>query len=204
MCLRKIHKKNEKARNAIGCYKIMCLNTDDMRVNSLCYPKGNGYSIGDMILPSVRLSKYGFLNRMCINKLSSLRGEVVHSFSLTTRNFGLFERVRDDKKVPVIVMCEIPKGETYWKGWGGEYGSLSLKIKGIRTGSWMIDVKYKEQYSFSLGYDGASFITAKMSFTLDELIHYIDTHDVGISSYSIYSTDSLTGDREFVYAKVLE
>jgi hypothetical protein len=43
-----------------------------------------------------------------------------------------------------------------------------------------------------------------MSFTLDELIHYIDTHDVGISSYSIYSNDALTGDREFVYAKVLE
>lgn len=204
MCLRKVHKKNEKARNAIGCCKIMYLNTDDMRVNSLCYPKGDGYSIGDVMLPSARLSKRGFLNRMYINKLSVLRGEVVHSYSLTRRNFGFFERVRDDKRVPVAVMCEIPNGETYWRGWGDEYGSLSLKIKGIRTDLWRIDIKYKKQYHFSIGCDGESLITAKMLFTFDELIHYIDTHNVGISSYSIYSHDALTGDSEFVYAKVLE
>lgn len=199
MCLDKLSKRR-KARSAINCYKVMYLSHDGTRVNSMLHPKGDGYSVGDVMLPSVRLSNFGFINRRRVDRLKYLEGEVVHSFSMSVNNYGFYRSGL--KGIPVIVMCEIPKGETYWKGLGDEYGSLSLKIKEIQTTVWKIAVKYKKQYHFFR--DGESLITAKMWFTLDELIRYIDTHNVGISSYSIYSHDALTGDSEFVYAKALE
>lgn len=199
MCLDKLSKRR-KARSAINCYKVMYLSPDGTRVNSMMHPKCDGYSVGDVMLPSVRLSDFDFFNRRRIDRLKHLNGEVVHSFSMTDNKYYFYRRGL--KGIPVIVMCEIPKGETYWKGLGDEYGSLSLKIKEIETTVWKIDVKWKKLYHFFR--DSDSFITGKMLFTLDELIHYIDTHNVGISSYSIYSHDALTGDSEFVYAKVLE
>ena len=201
MCLDK-YSKRRKARRAINCYKVMYLSPDGMRVNSMLHPKGDGYSVGDVMLPSVRLSNFGFINRRRVDRLKHLNGEVVHSFSMEDKNYGFYRSGL--KGIPVVVMCEIPKGETYWLGLGDEYGSLSLKIKEIQTTVWRIDVKYKKVYNFFRSHDSESLITAKMLFTLDELIHYIDTHNVGVSSYSIYSHDALTGDSEFVYAKVLE
>lgn len=199
MCLDK-YSKRRKARSAINCYKIMYLSPDGTRVNSMIHPKGDGYSVGDVMLPSVRLANSDFFNRRRIDKLKHLNGEVVHSFAMTDNNYGFYRHGL--KGIPVIVMCEIPEGETYWLGLGDEYGSLSLKIKEIQTTVWRIDVKYNKVYPFYR--DGESFITGKMLFTLDELIRYIDTHNFGISSYSIYSHDALTGDSEFVYTKVLE
>ena len=203
MCLDK-YSKRRKARSAINCYKIMYLSPDGTRVNSMLHPKGDGYSVGDVMLPSVRLSNFGFINRRRVDRLKYLNGEVVHSFSMsdTDNNYGFYRHGL--KGIPVIVMCEIPEGETYWLGVGDEYGSLSLKIKEIQTTVWKIDVKYKPVYNFFRSHDSESLITAKMWFTLDELIRYIDTHNVGVSSYSIYSHDALTGDSEFVYTKVLE
>lgn len=201
MCLDKLSKRR-KARRAITCYKVMYLSPDGTRVNSMMHPKGDGYSVGDVMLPSVRLSDFDFFNRRRIDRLKHLNGEVVHSFAMTDNNYNFYRRGL--KGIPVIVMCEIPEGETYWLGVGDEYGSLSLKIKEIETDLWMIDVKYKKHYHFFRSHDSESLITAKSLFTLDELIRYIDTHDIGISSYSIYSHDALTGDSEFVYTKVLE
>lgn len=194
MCLDKSSKRR-KASRAINCYKVMYLSHDGMRVNSMCYPKGDGYSVGDVMLPSVRLSNSDFINRRRVDRLRYLNGEVVHSFSIDNKyNFVC----RGLKGIPVIVMCEIPKGETYWISYdnGGEYGSLSLKINEIQTVVWNVDVKY-----FVGGpWCDENIVASKSMVTIDELKRQIERPENCIKSYSICSYNVLTGESEVVFS----
>lgn len=172
----------------------MYLSPDGMRVNSMYYPNGDGYSVGDVMLPSVRLSNFDFINRRRVDRLKHLNGEVVHSFSMTDNKYCFFRRGQNG--IPVIVMCEIPKGETYWFGYGngGEYGSLSLKIKEIQTTVWKVDVIY-----FGL-WGNESLIASKSMITIDELKRQIERPENCIKSYSICSYNVLTGESEVVFS----
>jgi hypothetical protein len=170
----------------------MYLSPDGMRVNSMLYPKGDGYSVGDVMLPSVRLSNFDFINRRRVDRLKHLNGEVVHSFSMTDNKYCFFRRGQNG--IPVIVMCEIPKGETYWLGYGGEYGSLSLKIKEIQTTVWKVDVKYMGQWP------DESLVASKSMITIDELKRHLERPESFIRSYSICSYNVLTGESEVVFS----
>lgn len=172
----------------------MYLSPDGMRVNSMCYPKGDGYSVGDVMLPSVRMSNFDFINRRRVDRLRYLNGKVVHSFSITDNKYNFV--CTGLKGIPVIVMCEIPKGETYWIGYGtgGEYGSLSLKIKEIQTTVWKVDAKYLGPWG------NESLIASKSMITIDELKRQIERPESFIRSYSICSYNVLTGESEVVFS----
>lgn len=193
MCLDKLSKR-KKASSAIPCYKVMYLSHDGMRVNSMCYPKGDGYSVGDVMLPSVRLSNFDFINRRRVDRLRYLNGEVVHSFSMTDNKYCFYRRGK--MGIPVIVMCEIPNGETYWLGYGngGEYGSLSLKINEIQTIVWNVDVKYFGPWC------DESLIASKSMITVDEMKRQIERPENCIRSYRICSYNVLTGESEVVFS----
>lgn len=191
MCLDK-YSKRRKARRAINCYKIMYLSPDGTRVNSMLHPKGDGYSVGDVMLPSVRLANFDFFNRRRIDRLKHLNGEVVHSFSMIDNKYYFYRRGLSG--IPVIVMCEIPKGETYWLGWGGEYGSLSLKIKEIQTTVWKIEMKYMGLW----GYE--TLMASQSMFTLDKLKRHLEDYGNFVKSYRICSYNVLTGESEVVFS----
>lgn len=81
MCLYKLSKR-KKANEPITCYKVMNLiDGKNIVVNSLIHPKGSGYSVGDTIHASEKLSRYKFINCWKIDRLDELTGEVVHSYA---------------------------------------------------------------------------------------------------------------------------
>lgn len=154
-------------------------------VNSLIHPKGSGYSVGDIIHASEKLSRYKFINCWKIDKLDRLNGEVVHSYA-GLENVDMYRL--SDGDVAVFVECEIPRGETYWYNERfNEYGSLSLRVKSIYTRLWKINC--------------GGVITAPMDIvTLDKLKRDIRSNIY--DSYSVFEFDAVTGEEKFVYESV--
>ena len=118
------------ASEPITCYKVMnvYLNDDsDFELESLIYPCGKRYRIGDVMRPlqPIRVE--------AIDEMGFVFAGVIHSF-------GLKALKRRDKRgniigIRVCVECEIPKGEVYWHEKNSDtYISKSLVIKSIKRG----------------------------------------------------------------------
>lgn len=129
MCFRRLE-KHKVASEPITCYKVMnvYLNDDsDFELESLIYPCGKRYRIGDVMRPlqPIRVE--------AIDEMAFVFAGVIHSF-------GLKALKRRDKRgniigIRVCVECEIPKGEVYWHEKNSDtYISKSLVIKSIKRG----------------------------------------------------------------------
>ena len=199
MCLYKGSKKRKKANEPISCYKVMNLiDCRNIVVNSLIHPKGSGYSVGDIIHASKKLSRYKFINYWKIDKLDELAGEVVHSYA-HSENVNMYMSVypHQPSVLPVLVECEIPKGESYWAGnmsGGRQYGSLSLRIKKVYTKLWKVYFGVVSSY----------YVVAPMDFvTIDRLKSDLNAIKYDrIEVYSVYEFDAVTGEEKFVYEHV--
>ena len=197
MCLLKASKR-KKANKPIKCYKVMNLIDDkSLVVNSLIHPKGSGYSVGDIIHASEKLSRYKFINRWKIDKLSELNGEVVHSYA-NSEDVNMYMSVyhHQPSVFPVVVECEIPKGETYWAGHMldvDQYGSLSLRIKKVYTKIWKVYFGAVSSY----------YVIAPMDFvTIDSLKS--DLNPLKYQNYYVYEFDAVTGEEKFVYEHIVK
>lgn len=195
MCLYKGSKKRKKANEPIACYKVMNLIDDkNIVVNSLIHPKGSGYSVGDIIHASEKLSRYKFINRRKIDKHDELNGEVVHSYA-NYENVNMYMSVypHQPSVFPVLVECEIPKGETYWAGQDvDQYGSLSLRIKKAYTKIWKV----------YFGAVSSHYAVAPMDFvTIDRLKS--DLNAMKDQNYYVYEFDAVTGEEKFVYEHIV-
>ena len=197
MCLIKTSKR-KKANKPITCYKVMNLIDDkNIVVNSLIHPKGSGYSVGDIIHASKKLSRYKFINYWKIDKLYELNGEVVHSYA-KSENVNMYMSVypHQPSVFPVLVECEIPNGESYWAGnmfEARQYGSLSLRIKKVYTKLWK--VYFGAVYSY--------YVVAPMDFvTIDRLKS--DLNAMKDQNYYVYEFDAVTGEEKFVYEHIVD
>lgn len=196
MCLYKGSKKRKKANKPITCYKVMNLiDGKNIVVNSLIHPKGSGYSVGDIIHASKKLSRYKFINCWKIDKLDELAGEVVHSYANSEKvNMYMSVYPHQGSVFPVLVECEIPKGESYWAGYMfdvGEYGSLSLRIKKVYTKLWKVYFGAVSSY----------YVVAPMDFvTIDSLKS--DLNAMKDQNYYVYEFDAVTGEEKFVYEHI--
>lgn len=195
MCLIKTSKR-KKANKPITCYKVMNLiDGKDLVVNSLIHPKGSGYSVGDIIHASKKLSRYKFINCWKIDKLDELNGEVVHSYA-NSEDVNMYMSVyhRQPSVFPVLVECEIPKGEVYWAGNmldAVQYGSLSLRIKKAYTKIWKVYFGAVSSY----------YVVAPMDFvTIDRLKS--DLNPIKDQNYYVYEFDAVTGEEKFVYEHI--
>jgi hypothetical protein len=162
-------------------------------VNSLIHPKGSGYSVGDIIHASKKLSRHKFINCWKIDKLDELAGEVVHSYANYV-NVNMYMSVypHQPSVFPVLVECEIPKGETYWAGHMldvDQYGSLSLRIKKAYTKIWKVYFGAVSSY----------YVVAPMDFvTIDRLKSDLNADQ----NYYLYEFDAVTGEEKFVYEHI--
>lgn len=195
MCLIKTSKR-KKANEPIACYKVMNLiDSKNLVVNSLIHPKGSGYSVGDIIHASKKLSRYEFINRRKIDKLDELNGEVVHSYA-NSEDVNMYMSVyhRQPSVFPVVVECEIPKGEVYWAGNmldAVQYGSLSLMVKKVHTKLWKVYFGAVSSY----------YVVAPMDFvTIDSLKS--DLNAIKDQNYYVYEFDAVTGEEKFVYEHI--
>ena len=197
MCLIKTSKR-KKANKPIVCYKVMNLiDGKNIVVNSLIHPKGSGYLVGDIIHASKKLSRYKFINYWKIDKLDELAGEVVHSYA-NSEDVNMYMSVypHQPSVLPVLVECEIPKGESYWAGNmsdGRQYGSLSLRIKKVHTKLWKVYFGAVSSY----------FIAPPMDFvTIDRLKSHLNA--VRYQNYYVYEFDAVTGEEKFVYEHIVD
>ena len=195
MCLIKTSKR-KKANKPIVCYKVMNLiDGKNIVVNSLVHPKGSGYSVGDIIHASEKLSRYKFINRRKIDKLDELNGEVVHSYANSVDvNMYMSVYHHQPSVFPVVVECEIPKGESYWAGNmsdGRQYGSLSLRIKKAHTKLWKVYFSAVSSY----------YVVAPMDVvTIDSLKS--DLNAMKGQNHYVYEFDAVTGEEKFVYEHI--
>lgn len=196
MCLYKGSKRKRKANESITCYKVMNLiDGKNLVVNSLIHPKVSGYSVGDMIHASKKISRYKFINYWKIDKLDELAGEVVHSYAYSVDvNMYMSVYPHQGSVLPVLVECEIPKGESYWAGYMldvDQYGSLSLRIKKVYTNLWKVYFGVLSSY----------YVVAPMDFiTIDRLKS--DLNPIKDRNYYVYEFDAVTGEEKFVYEHI--
>jgi hypothetical protein len=161
------------------------------------HPKGSGYLVGDIIHASKKLSRYKFINYWKIDKLDELAGEVVHSYA-NSEDVNMYMSVypHQPSVFPVLVECEIPKGESYWAGnmsGGRQYGSLSLRIKKVHTKLWKVYFGAVSSY----------YVVAPMDFvTIDSLKS--DLNAVRDQNYYVYEFDAVTGEEKFVYEHIVD
>lgn len=126
MCFNKaLTTKHRIADSNVTCYKIMILLADD-KLESLCYPKGKTYSVGDTMVPD---NPYSI--EWIDNSYSAEEG-VIHSYlwyvpAADRAALGnLFSKV-----TRVVVQCVIPKGTAFWRNRIGECISDKLVLKSI-------------------------------------------------------------------------
>lgn len=205
MCLRRIT-KHKKAKEPIPCYKIMELIIDSglMKVNSVAYPASTGYIVGDTITSRFKLSRYNLIDNWKIDRLKNLNGEVVHSYPYHDA-YKLINRryARMDTRKLVFVECEIPKGESYWVGADGEYGSKSIVIKKIYQDMWLIKANYRWWCRWDFA-DKSALAIPKDFVSLDELKADLGTPEYCIENYTIFTYDVITGESHLVYNSALK
>lgn len=129
MCFHNFEKKYYVADKPITCFKLMDRvgeTPNGVLVNSVVYPRRMPYHVGDTISASSPSTPEA------VNKLRNFNGEVVHSFSRD--DISLYDEIA----YLVLVRCEIPQGETYWKD-GDQYASFSLVIKEVYDFKWSVE-----------------------------------------------------------------